>query len=95
MPGQQAPATQLTIRPTKNNNDHSPNVILMPDGNYVSTLFTYASPAVQNQANMLYQEKVKYEAATNAATTGRTFRFASQQDRIMALIGRYNQAPNS
>jgi hypothetical protein len=44
---------------------------------------------------MLYQEKVKYEAANNAAVTGKTFRFASQQDRILALIGRYNQAPNS
>ena len=79
----------------KTNPNFSPQTILMPDGNYVSTLFTYNSPTTQNQANMLYQEKVKYEAANNAAVTGKTFRFASQQDRILALIGRYNQAPNS
>ena len=91
MPGQQAPALQQYIRPTKNNNNHSPNVILMPDGNYTSTIFTFKSPAVQNQANMIYQEKVKYEAAM----TGKTFQFQSQQDRILALIGRYQQAPNS
>ena len=95
MPGQQAHATQQYIRPTKTNPNFSPQTILMPDGNYVSTLFTYNSPTTQNQANMLYQEKVKYEAANNAAVTGKTFRFASQQDRILALIGRYNQAPNS
>jgi hypothetical protein len=95
MPGQQAPALQQFILPTKNNNNHSPNVIVMPDGNTVSTLFTYKSPAVQNQANMIYQQKVQYEAATNAAVTGKTFQFHSQQDRILALIGRYQQAPNT
>ena len=95
MPGQQAPALQQFILPTKNNNNHSPNVIVMPDGNTVSTLFTYKSPAVQNQANMIYQQKVQYEAATNATVTGKTFQFQSQQDRILALIGRYQQAPNT
>jgi len=95
MPGQQAPAQEQFIRPTKNNNDHSPNVILMPDGNYTSTIFTFKSPAYQNQANMIYQEKVQYEISTNAVRTGKTFKFKSQQERILALIGRYQQAPNS
>lgn len=82
-------------KPTTNNNDTSPNVIMTSQGFYVSTSFTYVSPTFQNNANTIWQNKVQYEAATNAAVTGNTFKFASQQDRIAALIGRFQQAPNT
>jgi hypothetical protein len=95
MPGQVPNSQYNYINPTQTNNNFSPQTILMPDGKYVSTVFTYVSPTIQNQANAIYQEKAAYETSTNAKQTGKTFRFMSDQDRISALIGQYNQAPNS
>ena len=82
-------------KPTTNNNNASPNIQMTPQGFYVSTSFTYISPTFQNQANTLYLAQQQYETATNAAKTGKTFQSASQQDRIAALIGRFQQAPNT
>jgi hypothetical protein len=73
--------------PTKTNNNFSPQTILMQDGKYISTNYVYASPTVQRQANVIYEYKKAYEITTNAAQTGLTFRFASEQDRLLAKIG--------
>lgn len=82
-------------KPTTNNNNASPNIQMTPQGFYVSTSFTYVSPTFQNSANTIWQNKVQYESTTNASVTGKTFQFASQQDRIAALIGRFQQAPGT
>ena len=78
---------------TTDNTNFSPTVITTFDGQTISTSFTYKSVAYQNQANFIYQNQQAYNTANNAAVTGKQFKFISHQDRIAALIGKYNQSP--
>lgn len=78
---------------TTDNTNFSPTVIRTCDGQLISTSFTYKSVAYQNQANNIYQNQQTYNTVNNAAITGKQFKFISHQDRIAALIGKYNQSP--
>jgi hypothetical protein len=78
---------------TTDNTNFSPTVIRACDGQLISTTFTYKSVAYQNQANSIYQSQQAYNTANNASVTGKQFQFISHQDRIAALIGKYNQSP--
>lgn len=78
--------------PSTRDNDFSPTRYQTVDGQWVSTTFVYNTVAFQNQANNIYTFAQTYNAANNATQTGKQFKFKSQQDRILALIGQYNVA---
>lgn len=80
-------------RPSNLDNNFSPQRVQMCDGKYVSTSFVFNTVGYQNQANAIYQYQQNYNTATNAAVTGKSFQFLSHQDRLAALIGKYNQNP--
>ena len=80
-------------KPTQTDNSHSPQKIIQRDGTTISTAFVFKNVACQNAANTLYQAQQAANTANNASVTGNTFKFASDQDRLAALMGKYNQAP--
>jgi hypothetical protein len=41
----------------------------------VSTIFVYGTPAMQNAANTVYEQKKAYDTANNATVTGNTYKF--------------------
>ena len=80
-------------RPSNLDNNFSPQTVLMCDGSYVSTSFVFNTVAYQNQANFIYQNQQTKNAYYASIGSQKKFQFGSQQDRIAALIGQYNQAP--
>lgn len=78
---------------TTDNTNFSPTVIRACDGQLISTSFTFNTVAYQNGANFIYQYQQAYNTKNNAAVTGKQFQFSSHQDRIAALMGKYNQSP--
>ena len=65
----------------------------MCDGKYVSTSFVYNTVAYQNQANNIFQNQQTMNTYYSTIGSQKKFQFTSQQDRLAALIGKYNQNP--
>lgn len=80
-------------RPSKLDNNFSPQTIQTCIGTYVSTSFVYNTVAYQNEANTIYQNQQTMNTYYSTIGSQKKFQFGSQQDRIAALIGKYNQNP--
>jgi hypothetical protein len=80
-------------RPSNQDNNFSPQVTQMCDGNYVSTSFVFNTVAYQNNANFIYQNQQTMNNYYASIGSQKKFRFVSHQDRLAALIGQYNQRP--
>lgn len=78
-------------KPTNTDSSHSPQKIIQRDGTLISTAFVFKNVGYQNAANTIYQAQQAYNTANNATTTGNTYKFASDQERMAALMGKYNQ----
>jgi hypothetical protein len=57
----------------------------------VSTIFVYGTPAMQNAANTVYEQKKAYDTAKNATVTGNTYKFKSDFERMQYLLGQRNR----
>jgi hypothetical protein len=57
----------------------------------VSTIFVFGSPAAQNAANTVYEQKKAYDTANNATVTGNTYKFKSDFERMQYLLGQRNR----
>ena len=80
-------------RPSNTDNNFSPQVIRACDGQIVSTAFVYNTVAYQNQANFIYQNQQTMNNYYSTIGSQKKFQFVSHQDRLAALIGKYNQNP--
>lgn len=57
----------------------------------VSEAFIFESPSFQRSCNMVYQYKKNIDIANNAVTTGKTYKFKSDFERMQYLLGLYGQ----
>jgi hypothetical protein len=57
----------------------------------ISESFVFASPAFQNSCNMIYEYKKQKDIQNNAATTGNTYKFKTDFERMQYLLGLYGQ----
>lgn len=57
----------------------------------VSEAFVFESPAFQNSCNMIYEYKKQKDIVNNAATTGNTYKFKTDFERMQYLLGLYGQ----
>jgi len=57
----------------------------------VSESFIFESPAFQNSCNMVYQYKKNIDIANRATTTGKTYKFKTDFERMQYLLGLYGQ----
>lgn len=80
-------------RPSNLNNNFSPQTVQTFDGQYISTSFVFNTVDYQNRANTVYQNQQAVNAYFTSIGSQKKFRFSSHQDRLAALIGKYNQNP--
>jgi len=76
--------------------DRSPQVITLPSGGVISTLFVYQSVKVQNAANSVYVHKSTVDGLSVAANplTPKKYIFRTDYERMQYIIGRRRIAPN-
>ena len=60
----------------------------------VSTPFIFENVPFQNAANQVYEFQRNYNIAKNAATTGNTYKFKTDFERMQSLIGSYARNPS-
>jgi hypothetical protein len=57
----------------------------------VSTIFVFNTPQFQNAANTVYEQKKAFDNSNNATTTGNTYKFKSDFERMQYLLGLYGR----
>jgi hypothetical protein len=57
----------------------------------VSTPFVFDNVAYQNAANNVYEYVKAYNTANNATTTGNTYKFKSDYERMQYMLGQKNR----
>ena len=62
-------------------------------GTCPSTIFVFESVQWQNAANTVYEHQKAYNTANNATTTGKTYKFKSDYERMQALLGKFGRDP--
>jgi len=78
-----------------NASDRSPQVITLPSGGVISTLFVYESVGVQNAANTIYVHKSTLDGLASAANplTPKKYIFRTDYERMQYIIGRRGVVP--
>lgn len=61
--------------------------------NCPSTIFIFESVQWQNAANTVYEHQKAYNTKNNATTTGKTYKFKSDYERMQALLGKFARDP--
>jgi len=57
----------------------------------ISEVFIFQSPGFQNSCNMIYEYKKQKDIKNNAVTTGNTYKFKTDFERMQYLLGLYGQ----
>ena len=71
-----------------------PQIATCPcSNNCPSTIFVFESVQWQNAANTVYEHQKAYNTANNATTTGKTYKFKSDYERMQALLGKFARDP--
>jgi hypothetical protein len=70
--------------------DKSPQVIALPSGGFISTVFTYQSTEVQGAANTVYVRKSTIDGLAAAArpSAPSKYIFRTDYERMQYIIGR-------
>jgi len=70
--------------------DHSPKILSLPTGGFISTAFVFETVAFQNAANGVYLQKSTADAFYSASNPVRpkTYVFKTDYERMQYIIGR-------
>ena len=55
--------------------------------------FIFNTVQYQNSANTVYEHAKAYNTANSAATTGKTYKFKTDRERMQALLGKFGRDP--
>jgi hypothetical protein len=75
--------------------DNTPQWQSLPSGGYISTLFTFQSRDIQNQANATYVHKSTVDASYAATNSNRKYNFKSDRERMLYIIGQLGTVPRA
>jgi hypothetical protein len=75
--------------------DNTPEWYALPKGGFISTVFTFQSKDVQNQANATYVHKSTVDASYVATNSNRKYNFKTDRERMLYIIGQRGTVPRA
>jgi hypothetical protein len=75
--------------------ENTPEWYALPRGGFISTIFTFQSKDIQNQANATYVHKSTVDASYAAANSNQKYNFKTDRERMLYIIGQRGTVPRA